>query len=108
MRRRVIANYSLTDHIMDHAGLTRVCWSIVPGYFSTSTETQFVRSPHYGAEPHRISGRSRAGAMVPAKDGSKQILFQPDLTCLCGSDLPFFSAQRGAAEIRWLGTRCTR
>jgi len=27
---------------------------------------------------------------VPASDGTKQILFQPDLTCLCGSDLPYF------------------
>src|SRR5690606_8862705 len=23
-------------------------------------------------------------------DGAAQILFQPDLTCLCGSDLPYF------------------
>jgi NADPH:quinone reductase-like Zn-dependent oxidoreductase len=28
--------------------------------------------------------------MVPLPDGSGQILFEPDLTCLCGSDLPYF------------------
>ena len=29
-------------------------------------------------------------SLVPSGNGMKQILFQPDLTCLCGSDLPFF------------------
>jgi threonine dehydrogenase-like Zn-dependent dehydrogenase len=28
--------------------------------------------------------------LEPRDDGIKQILFQPELTCLCGSDLPFF------------------
>jgi threonine dehydrogenase-like Zn-dependent dehydrogenase len=29
-------------------------------------------------------------AFLPRDDGGKQILFQPELTCLCGSDLPYF------------------
>ena len=29
-------------------------------------------------------------ALADAASGTKQILFQPELTCLCGSDIPFF------------------
>jgi threonine dehydrogenase-like Zn-dependent dehydrogenase len=29
-------------------------------------------------------------SLVPQPDGRKQIVFQPELTCLCGSDLPYF------------------
>jgi threonine dehydrogenase-like Zn-dependent dehydrogenase len=29
-------------------------------------------------------------ALTPPPDGSRQIVFAPELTCLCGSDLPFF------------------
>jgi threonine dehydrogenase-like Zn-dependent dehydrogenase len=29
-------------------------------------------------------------ALKPQSDGRRQIIFQPELTCLCGSDLPFF------------------
>jgi threonine dehydrogenase-like Zn-dependent dehydrogenase len=29
-------------------------------------------------------------SFVPASNGKPQILFQPELTCLCGSDIPFF------------------
>jgi threonine dehydrogenase-like Zn-dependent dehydrogenase len=29
-------------------------------------------------------------ALSPQTDGRRQILFQPELTCLCGSDLPYF------------------
>jgi threonine dehydrogenase-like Zn-dependent dehydrogenase len=28
--------------------------------------------------------------LTPQSDGSRQIVFAPELTCLCGSDLPFF------------------
>ncbi len=29
-------------------------------------------------------------ALAPQPDGRRQIVFQPELTCLCGSDLPYF------------------
>jgi threonine dehydrogenase-like Zn-dependent dehydrogenase len=29
--------------------------------------------------------------LTPSPDGRRQIVFQPELTCLCGSDLPYFT-----------------
>ena len=29
--------------------------------------------------------------LEPQRDGRRQIIFQPELTCLCGSDLPYFA-----------------
>ena len=46
-------------------------------------------------QPHRIDlievPEPQLPAGSPAEEGAGQILFQPEIACLCGSDLPFFT-----------------
>ena len=50
--------------------------------------------------PSRIELVDTANATLPSgsTDGASQILFQPQLGCLCGSDMPFFE-QTGEFEV---------
>jgi threonine dehydrogenase-like Zn-dependent dehydrogenase len=38
--------------------------------------------------------------LVPAKNGGGEIIFQPEVTCLCGSDLPYFSEDQPSYPLQ--------